>query len=820
MEENRIGLRGLSSEAAAKKLIKDGGNVLAKKKGVNKAMIFAGQFKDAMVIILLFATAVSVALGEYLDASAIIIVVVLNAVLGFIQEYRAEKTLETLKKLSAPTANVFRDGKLITLPAEKLVRGDIVRLEAGSKVPADCRVISAMAFECDESVLTGESLPVKKKAAAGEVTNELNRADVCYMGTSVTRGHADAEVIETGTATQMGMISGMLTDITEEATPLQKRLGELGKIIGVICLSVCLIVSVAGVLRGYGVFDMLLTGISLAVAAIPEGLPATVTISLALAVRRVYKQNVLVNKLHSVETLGCANVICTDKTGTLTRNKMSVTDVFCDDRNKTELYKCCYLCNNSVKQPDGGYIGDPTETALMIKADGEKVDASGYRRVDEVPFDSANAFMQVTVVSGAEKTDYLKGSPEAVLAKCHITAHEKRRILAENDKMTGRALRTLAFAYRKSADAEFTFIGLVGLSDPLRPEVKKAVKKCEKAGITVIMLTGDHRNTAAEIALQAGILKNSGDRIITGAELSRISDTELAEAVKTVRVFARVSPGDKLRIVRALKANGDITAMTGDGVNDAPAVKEAAIGAAMGISGTDVTKEAAQLVLLDDNFATLVNAVEQGRTIYNNIKKSMRYMLSSNIGEVLTMLFAMLLGLPVVLIPIQLLLINLVTDGLPAIALSMEPATDGIMELPPRKSNESILAGGMLFGIITRGLAIGLCTLCVFFLTLRLYGIFPARTAAMAALGLSQLIFVFECKDKSKGIFNADYGDNPHLILACLASAAIIFAAMLSGVLSPVLQTVPLARNTVITVLAFSAGLPVIRGAGKAIFGK
>ncbi|MCL2071947.1 MAG: cation-translocating P-type ATPase [Oscillospiraceae bacterium] len=815
MNNSKSTVIGLSSEQAQKKLNSDGENRLAVSKAINPAGIFAGQFKDAMVIILLIATAVSVTMGEYLDAAAIITVVILNAILGFIQEYRAEKTLEALKKLSAPSALVYRDGSIVQLDAVKLVRGDVVRLEAGGRIPADCRLLNVMTLECDEALLTGESLPIAKR-----------NGDSCFMGTTVVRGHALAEVIETGQATQMGLISGMLSDVGEERTPLQKKLGELGRIIGLICIAVCLVVSVLGIVRGYDVFEMMLTGISLAVAAIPEGLPAVVTISLALAVRRIYKQKALVNKLHSVETLGCANVICTDKTGTLTLNKMRVTKQWTINGGQGSgelLLKCGALCNNAIKQPDGTYLGDPTEIALMEAAVSGGIGIGGYKRVDEIPFDSSAAFMQVTVSGGQGNADWIKGSLEVILPKCGgLSASQLRNIHAASDSMTKNALRSLAFAYKKSGDAHFTFIGIQGMSDPLRPEIKKAVAKCKKAGITVVMLTGDHRNTAVEIARQAGISSSSkdgesADNCITGKQLSQMSDVQLAEAVKTARVFARVSPGDKLRIVRAFKANGDIVAMTGDGVNDAPAVKEAAIGVSMGIQGTDVTKEAAQLILLDDNFATLVSAVEQGRTVYNNIRKSMRYMLSSNIGEVLTMLLAMLLGMPVVLIPIQILLINLVTDGLPAIALSMEPATDNIMSLKPRKSNESIFAGGMFSSIIRRGLAIGVCTLAAFWLVLGSFDVTAARTAAMATLGLSQLIFVFECKDKGKGIFNADYRNNPHLILAVLASAAIIFLCLLSNVVSPVLQTVPLDKNSIIIVLAFAAGLPVVRGLLKLV---
>jgi Ca2+-transporting ATPase len=750
-----------------------------------------GQFKDVMVLILLGATAFSLLMGEIADAVTIIIIVILNACLGFFQEYRAEKTLEALKKIAAPTALAFRDGRLVNLPAEELVKGDIIRLEAGSRVPADCRILEASALMCDESMLTGESVNVSKRAD-----------DTCFMGTNVTKGHAITQITAIGKNTEMGRISDMLSDIEPEKTPLQKRLTELGKIMGLSCLAVCFLVSLVGVIRGFGVFDMILTGVSLAVAAIPEGLPATVTISLALAVRRIYKQKALVNKLHAVETLGCTNIICTDKTGTLTQNKMTVVDVWGD--NHDMLYLCGALCNNAQKQPDGSYIGDPTETALMVAAVGhalKRTDKNGtdksvpykkYTRISEVPFDNAARFMSVTVKAPDGRTlDFMKGAPDVVLKKCKGV--NRKAASAEAERMAGKALRTLGFAYKPDGGSDYIFLGLQGLQDPLRPEVRQAVRKCKAAGIRVIMLTGDHKNTALEIARQAGIDE----------------------------VHARMTPADKLKLVKELKAEGNIVAMTGDGVNDAPAVKEASIGAAMGVTGTDVTKEAAQIVLLDDNFATLVSAVEQGRTIYNNIRKFVRYMLSCNIGEIITMLFALLLGMPVALLPIQILLINLVTDGLPAVALGMEPPDDDIMKKPPRKSDESIFAGGLWLKILLRGMGIGFFTLLTFYAVLRTGSLEAARTAALATLGLSQLIFVFECKDSlaaggsERGLFNARYRNNPRLIGAVLISLSIILCVMLSSIMSPVFRTAPLDAGQILTVLGLSAGYPVVKGLMK-----
>ncbi|MDR1754929.1 MAG: cation-translocating P-type ATPase [Eubacterium sp.] len=857
---------GLTTREAEKRLNEDGENRLSENKKSGALSVFAGQFKDTMVMILLAATAVSAALGEWLDALIIIIIVVLNAALGFIQEYRAEKTLEALKKIAAPSADVYRDGRLITIPASKLVRGDVIAFKAGAKIPADCRITEAMALECDEAMLTGESIPVNKYAGKNK-SNELNQKTVCYMGTVVIKGHGLGEVINTGLTTQMGLVSGLLTNIKEEKTPLQNRLAGLSKVIGASCIIICVLVSIAGILRGFAPFDMLLTGISLAVAAIPEGLPATVTISLALAVRRIYKQNAIVNKLHSVETLGCTNVICTDKTGTITQNKMNVTSIYINNKFESPesetkskedqmLFLCAALCNNATRKTGNTYSGDPTETALLSAADKYGINSEGYVRTFEVPFDSSARYMSVTVKNSAGvSTEFLKGAVDVIMTKCGrvmindnlavLNIQRRMEILGAAEDMAAKALRTLGFAYK--VGGEYVFIGIVGLSDPIRPEARSAVIKCKKAGVRVIMLTGDHKVTACEIARQAGIINSVNNKpntsvnasgsaahfvrhysnfnendhteqkstALTGDELSRMSDNKLSEALKTISVFARVSPSDKLRIVRALKAKGATVAMTGDGVNDAPAVKEAAIGVAMGITGTDVTKEAAQIILLDDNFATLVSTIEQGRTIYDNIRKFIRYMLSCNIGEVITMFVSMALGMPVVLIPIQILLINLVTDGLPAIALSMEPPTDGIMSRPPRKSNESVFAGGIAAKIIIRGLVIGFSTLLSFMLVFNDQGFEAGRTAAFGTLALSQLIFVFECKDDTRGIFNAAYLKNPKLILAVIFSLTIVFLLTCTGLLSKIFSTTPLNANNLLIVLGLSFVLPALSGIVK-----
>lgn len=817
-------MEGLTTKRAEELLKQNGSNTLEQKKKNPVVKMFLGQFRDVMVMILLAAATVSAVMGEYYDSVTIMIIVVINAVMGFVQEFRTEKTLDAIKSLAAPSARVYRDGKLIVIPAEKLVKGDVILLEAGDKIPADCKILNSMALECDESALTGESVPVSKFPCAID-ESKLNQSGALYMGTIVTKGHCRAEVFSTGRSTQMGGVSNMLGEIEEEKTPLQKRLAQLGRVIGISCVIICILVSAIGIFRGNDIFDMLFVGITLAVAAIPEGLPATVTIALALAVRRIYKQKALVNKLHSVETLGCANIICTDKTGTLTANKMTVAEIYTSEgiekigraHNLPQkmLFTCGAVCNNS-----DGKTGDPTEAALIVSAKTADVNASGYTKIKEIPFDSGKRFMEVTVkTSKSETISFLKGSSDVVLEKCGyiltdegekpLTFSAKTKINSAAEQMTQKALRILAFAYKRETD-KYVFVGLQGMEDPLRPEIKQAIKKCRGAGIRVIMLTGDHINTAVQIAKQAGIMKNGS--AYTGAELAQMSDERLKEVLKNASVFARVSPADKLRIVRALKSEGNIVAMTGDGVNDAPAVKEAAIGVAMGKGGTDVTREAAKLVLLDDNFATLVNAVEQGRTVYANIRKFIRYMLSCNIGEVFTMLFSMIMGLPVILLPIQLLMINLVTDGLPAIALGMEPADADIMNVPPRPSDESVFAGGMLFKIIFRGLLIGIVSIASFISAYKTGDTQTARTSVLITLSFSQLIFVFECKNEKRGILNAKYLSNPKLIFSVLISLAMTLAVVFISQLNPIFGTAVLTIEQFFISLALSFAVPLVMG--------
>lgn len=853
---------GLTSARAEELLTEYGENITAEDKKARPLAIFAGQFKDLMVMILLIAAGVSAFIGEPADAVTIIIIVMLNAILGFIQEYRTERTLAALKSMTAPSAKVCRDGHLTVIPASKVVPGDIISLEAGDKVPADAVIIRAKGLAADESILTGESEPVVK--FPGDIRdndNSLGKKNITYSGTMITKGTAQARVIATGKKSQVGIISGMIGDIEEPLTPLQKRLSELGKIVAIICLAVCVIVAGAGILRGEPVFDMLMTGITIAIAAIPEGLPATVTIALALAVRRMLAQKALVHKLHSVETLGCTSVICTDKTGTVTENKMTVCRGFAGGREYTftgqgyrtsgeilsggesvtrmsseplrEMLRCGVLCSNgdicmSEDRREWNVMGDPTETALLIAAAKGGINCrserKAFQRVDEIPFDSETRMMTVTVKKpdGSGIVTYVKGSAEVILEKCsHILTEEgrqkityahKRRITEICDKMTGDALRVLAFAYSDNSDG-LIFTGLMGMSDPPREEAKRAVRLCRQARIRTVMITGDHKNTAAAVARQAGILTGNGENaVITGAELAEMSDEELKKAAPGICVYARVSPADKLRIVRAYKSLGEIVTMTGDGVNDSPAVKEADIGVAMGITGTDVTRQAADMVLLDDNFATLVNAVEQGRGIYANIRKFVRYLLSCNIGEVLTMFGGILMGLPMVLLPSQILLVNLVTDGLPAVALGVEPCGSENMKKPPRRSDESFFAGGLLFRIIIRGVLIGVCTLAAFTAVTTGGGsLSAARTAALVTLVMSQLFHVFECKSEEKNIFTVPYFNNPGLILAVLTSAAVIFGAVYLPFMQPIFDTVPLSGQQMLICLGLSFLAPLIQ---------
>lgn len=827
---------GLSQTEAERLLKSNGKNSLQEKKKSSTLKIFCNQFKDIMVMILLVSTGILVAIGEVYDAITIIIIVLMNAILGFIQEFRTEKTLETLKKISSPTAKVYRDGKLQTILSESLVVGDIIELDTGDRVPADCNILQCSSLACDEAILTGESLPVNKKVGNPKnMDNSLNNDTMVYSGTSISKGHGRCIVMATGKNSQIGKISQMIAEIPEEETPLQRKLGELGKTVAMMCIIVCIVVFLAGVLRGEPIFNMLMTGITIAISAIPEGLPATVTISLALAVNRMLKANALVNRLHSVETLGCTSVICTDKTGTITQNKMTVKEIICNDTKYLidnnvninndkilkELILCAVLCNNATLSS-----GDPTEIALLDMANrfGINKDSlnKNYQRLDEVPFDSQTKYMSVIVKDSlSNRLVYSKGSMESILKMSSyiymngiqqpLTNAIRLNIETHADRLSNLAMRVLAFCV--TINDKTIFLGLCGMEDPPRPEAKLSVAECRSAHINTIMITGDHKSTACAIAKQVGILR--GKKAITGEELDKLSDTELLNTIDNYSVFARVNPSHKLRLVRIYKQKGHIVTMTGDGVNDAPAIKEADIGVSMGISGTDVAKNSADVILLDDNFATLVKAIQQGRCIYANIRKFVRYLLSCNIGEVLTMFVGIILGLPIILLPSQLLLVNLITDGLPAVALSVEPPDKSNMKKPPRKKDEGFFSNGLMEKILVRGVLIGGVTLGTFMITSSMGGSLEVcRTCALITLVMSQLVHVFECKSEEKNIFTVHYFDNPQLLISVLISVAVIGLCVYYPPLMKVFSTVSPNRTQLLISLGFAV-LPAILSIGN-----
>ena len=796
-------LAGLTEEEAARRLVRDGPNQLARRSGSHLGAIILEQFRDYMVLVLVGAAVVSALLEQFTEAFTVLGIVLLNAVLGVVQQYRTERALERLNEMNAPTAQVIRDGRERCIPAAEVVVGDVLILAEGDRISADGRLTELHGLACDESMLTGESIPVHKAKNGAPV----------YMGTMVTAGHGAAVVTATGMSTEMGKIADLLSDAATEQTPLQQRLKSLGRFLLAACLAVCAAVSVTGILRGEDPLEMMLSGISLAVAAIPEGLPAVVTVALAMGVSRMSKRSAVIRRMPAVETLGCVDVICSDKTGTLTENRMTVTDVVCGTSRAdvmsdeaAALLRYAALCCNA-----GDDSGDPTERAIVQAARRTGTDAASLAacpRVRELPFTSERRRMDVSVRENGRLTAISKGAPDVILPCCTqlmrggvlmpLTDVDRRRIDELRRELTGRALRVLAVSIRPDcADvtdglAGAAFVGLIGMKDPPRREVRDAVAECAAAGIRPVMITGDHRDTALAVAGELGIARH-GDRALTGDELERMDEDALSRAVGEVSVYARVSPRHKLLIVRAMKRRGLVTAMTGDGVNDAPAVREADIGVCMGGTGTDVTREAADVVLLDDNFASIVDIVRQGRVIYANIRKFIRYMLSSNLGEVLTMLAAILLRLPLPLLPVHILLVNLVTDGLPAMALSLDPADADVMRHPPRGRSESVFANGLAFHILVRGLVIAGGTVGVFVLTQRFTGSTDAaRTAAFLTLAASQLIFVFECRSERHGMFSRHVFANRYLVGAVASSLAVMALAVWVPPLASLFRFVPL----------------------------
>lgn len=831
-------ISGLSTKEAERRIEQFGLNELQHKEKTSVMKIFLSQFNDFIVWVLIAATIISGTIGDKADAVTILIIVIINAILGFVQEFRTEKSLEALKELAAPTCKVLRDSSINIINSIYLTIGDIVILEAGDRVPADGEFIESSGLIIDESLLTGESVGVNKEAHSKSSTG--------FMGTTIVKGKGILKVNSIGMKTEMGKIAHLLQNIEEEKSPLNQRLDALGKVLVVICLAICAIVTVMGIIRGNDITEMFLLGVSLAVAAIPEGLAAIVTVALALGVSRMLKRNALVRKLPAVETLGCTSIICSDKTGTLTQNKMTVKEVYLNGKitdiekdnltDYTKLMKCLVYCNDcnydfTKKKMSEALHGDPTELALinMFFKDVSKLEEyiSKVHRVYDIPFDSTRKMMSVIMNENGKETCYVKGAPERLLDRCNyilendrikpFTYQKKKQVMDFISAMSSRALRCLAAAYKEEnlsknsrLEEDLIFIGVTGSIDPPRKEAAEAVLKCKLAGIKPIMITGDHQNTALAIAKSLNICNNDS-QVMTGEQIEKIDDNELEEKVNKIRVFARVSPSHKLRIVRAFKKNKNVVAMTGDGVNDAPAIKEADIGIAMGISGTDVTKEASSMILMDDNFSTIVAAVEEGRIIYDNIRKFIRYLLSCNLGEVLTMFLATVFYLPNPLSPIQILLVNLATDGLPAIALGVDPADSDIMRQMPRKKNESIFARGLVEKIMVRGTLIGLCTLLAFMVG-RYYrmDLETCRTLALCTLVMSQLIHVFECRSERHSIIEIKLFTNMWLVGAVLVSVILICLVLYVPFLREIFHTVALNLKQWLIVLFFSGIIALI----------
>lgn len=811
---------GLTSAEAQTRLEKNGKNKLAEAKKPSVIKKFFAELADPMIIILLIAAAVSGVTAalqneSFTDVFIILAVVLINAVLGVVQESKAEKAIEALQKITAATSKVLRDGRPVTVKSEDLVVGDVVLLEAGDAVPADCRLIEAASLKAEESALTGESVPVTKCAeklcADGEKDVPLgDRKNMVYMGSSVSYGRGVAVVTAVGMDTEMGKIAGALAAAKDEDTPLQKKLNQLSKILSVLVLGVCVVVFAVDILRIVPnvTFDALLktfmVAVSLAVAAVPEGLAAVVTIVLSMGVTKMSKRNAVIRKLTAVETLGCTQIICSDKTGTLTQNKMTVVERSSDDEKL--LATAMAVCSDAKEGENGEAVGEPTECALVNDAIslGLTDSINGYKRIGEAPFDSMRKMMSVVVENGGHIVQFTKGAPDEVLKHCThylengeelpMTEKVREKILAENKRMADKALRVLCAAKKehkeKPANTEpaelendLCYIGLSGMIDPIRPEVKAAIAECREAGIRPVMITGDHKDTAVAIAKELGIITDAS-QAITGAELDDISDEDFAERVKDYSVYARVQPEHKVRIVKAWRALGKVTAMTGDGVNDAPSIKNADIGVGMGITGTDVTKNVADMVLADDNFATIVSAVEEGRRIYDNIRKAIQFLLASNLAEVLSVFAASLLGFTI-LNPVHLLWINLITDCFPALALGMERGEADAMKRPPRDSKDGIFSNGVGTGVAIQGLFIALLTFVSYFV-----GHFmeagkweitespDGMTMAFLTLSLVELFHAFNMRSRERSVFTIKKQNGwlwGSLLLAFVLTSAVIF---------------------------------------------
>jgi Ca2+-transporting ATPase len=759
-------INGLSKSEAQKRTLEHGKNELVEEKKAGPVTLFLGQFKDILILILIIAAILAYYVGDTLDAIFILIVVLINAVVGFVQEYRAEKAMEKLKGLISSEAMVIRDGREQKVPAGELTLGDIVLLEEGDNVPADLRIIESYDLLIDESAMTGESISVEKHSNIIS-SDDHGAENMAFMETDVSSGRGKGVVVEIGMNTAIGKIAEMIQG-EEEQTPLQQKIERLGKILGLLAVFVCSFVFALEYLQGTPLVETFMTSVSLAVAAIPEGLPAILTLTLALGMQRMAKCNAIVRKLLAVETLGSCNVICTDKTGTLTLNQMTVRDARVNDQEM--VYTISALCNNAT-QSNGKLLGDPTDAAILIYADengyNRKELEEKYPRLLEIPLDSTRKRMTTVNQIGDDRYVLIKGAPEVLLQRCSqveggsgvcsIKPEDKENAMEDLDEMAGNALRVLGFAYRKlSPDEELEdkeglekdliFAGLVGMMDPPREEARKAIATAKKAGIKVIMITGDHRDTAVAIAREIGIADGDEVLALTGSDLDKLSDPEFENMVDEVRVYARVFPEQKVRIVETLKKKGNVASMTGDGVNDAPALKKAAIGVAMG-SGTDVAKESADMLLQDDNFATIVKAVREGRTIFDNIRRFVRFQLSTNIGAILTITSASIMGLPVPFNPIQVLWINIIMDGPPAQSLGVEPPEKGVMERPPIK--EDIIPRKNIIKIAIAGVVMTLGTLMVYYSFISNGAdLTEARTMAFTVFVMYQIFNVFNCRSE------------------------------------------------------------------------
>ena len=854
--------KGLSSKQVEEKQQNVGFNELKVKKKKSLIVKFLEQFKDFMIIVLIIAAIVSGIVGilegeGITDTIIILIVVIINAIIGVAQENKAEKSLEALQKLSAHASKVIRNGKMIVIPSRELVPGDVVVLETGDYVPADLRIIEAINLKSQESALTGESVPVEKIIdTINEEVGIGDRTNMLFSSSLITYGRGKGIVVETGMNTEVGKIAEIINSSEEGTTPLQEKLNKLGKILGIAALAICVVIFIIGLLYGKEPIHMFMTAVSLAVAAIPEGLAAVSTIVLAIGVQRMVKKNAIVKRLPAVETLGSASVICSDKTGTLTQNKMTVQKIYVDNKlmdmenikfveSKSDLETLIYnamLCNDTKVGANNELAGDPTETALVDMGMNLDIDIDkifSIDRLNEIPFDSSRKLMTTVHKIDNEYIVYTKGGVDELLKNCtsYIINGKiekdleefKKSIYENNESMAKNALRVLAFGYKKikklpeskeeieKLESDLIFVGMVGMIDPPREEAKKAVEKCKSAGIKTVMITGDHKITATAIAKQLGILENE-DEAITGSELENMSDEELTKNIRNYSVYARVSPEHKVRIVRAWQANGEIVAMTGDGVNDAPALKNADIGCAMGVVGTDVAKEAADVILTDDNFATVVSAVEEGRRIYDNILKAIQFLLSSNVGEIIVLFVAILIT-PLLakwfnitnisalepLLPIHILWINLVTDSLPALALAVDPAAENIMQRKPNKKGKGIFTKGMTWRVIYQGIMIGFITLLAFIVGLATPGVTDeaakieiAQTMAFCVLALSELVHVFNIRDNKNSIFKTGILNNSKLILAILVSASFMFIILLIPGLRQIFSIAQLPKENIV----------------------